>query len=167
MVTLVPYNPDGQPVRGRKDRLHVFERSQEERAKRSAARAWWTRKGEPREIPEGATLRIGVLVRPSRDEDSGLLMVLPPNESRPRKVRDDDLRAPDGRVFFGEAAPAYRWERVPVVDPETDEVIDTRLKWVDLREERRKAEESRLLEEAKSKHAAKKAARAAAARGET
>lgn len=147
MITLVPFNPDGTPVRGRKDRLWVYERPSEARALLSCAKAWWTRKGVPKPVPEGATVHAGELVR--------------------RPPRQGELVAPDGRVFVGELA--YRYERLPVLLSETrelapgeeDDVVSTRLAWVDVRVRAHADAEAAALAEARRKHAAQRAARRA------
>lgn len=157
MVYAVPYNPDGTPVRRRKGRLVVAEGRDTHRAQLTCGRAWWTRKGEPKPVPVGATIHIGLVVKPHVDVDSGILMVRPPGQPA-RKVRDDDLIDPSGRVFFGSLA--FRCERVPVVDPETDEVIGLREKWVDVQEQEQAAAAARELEEARRAHRAKRAGKA-------
>lgn len=72
---------------------------------------------------------------------------------------------PEGARVHVDDVPAFELRRVPVIDPDTDEVVSTKLDWVDLRLEARVAEEAKALEEARKAHAARKAARAAAANG--
>lgn len=81
-----------------------------------------------------------------------------PVEGRPAE------EPPLGSRIHMDGEPAFELRRMPVIDPETDEVTATRLEWVDLRLEARAAEEAKALEEAKAAHAARKAARAAAAK---
>lgn len=150
MVAVVAYNPDGQVVRARGGRpvgpgvewFAFAERPKEHRAMLSIQRAWYTRKGRPALPPEGARVHVGEFERQAKPAPGSLI----------------DRR---GLVFVGAAAFEYR--RVPVIDPETDEVTGTKLDWVDLRLEAQQAAEAKALEDARAAHAQRKARRAAEA----
>lgn len=137
MIAAVAHDPDGKVVRRVENgKVHFIIRTSEARCLRTAVKEWWVlgalRQDPP---PLGATVHIGVMER---------------RPARPGELVDDH-----GLVFVGQ--PGYRFDRVPIVDPETDEVVGTECVWIDLQVERQAAVDAEALAAAKVAYAARKA----------